>query len=590
MRDSLETISASKTFTPFLSAPFFRKRLQAKIKPDSDIHISVFNSNPNLILIRLNDESDPLFLFELEIDQVFFSKIKGEQQLRIDFSGFVTKFAELVELANGKNGLFSIKIEKVSDSSGSKVVMKIVESNEFKELDHLVLHLAQANDEKVKSFLSGVVSSNKLEIKELLNKLEFSRKSNDDANKEINFLKEELSRVKDELKIVRENSQKEFEKKLYALKEDSLNSSSKLSEQFAIERTKMQSSLDTLTTQLRDIKEEKDHSLIREKDLRQKLRSVESELTSALSEVEKQKRNCRDFESKLSESEIQKAEIKQRLDQEIQKKNSLELEISESKSGIRNLNEIKSKVEDQIFEKTKTIEKLQTKLADSALEINKANDLMEQFESELKKKTFKNKELKQTCTKLEKEITEKMSEMAVVTKQLAEVTRQLEDSKSKETSLNFSLQQTSEKLSEAQKNLEVNQTTISFLNQKLAENSRPFLKTTTTRDHPWVGGQTQLSSTAQAILGKLGEEKPNFSNEKQNLGNDNKYLFGATESKLDRSYLDSLKDTNNDHLAFLRTETKRTVEQIKRDKKEIEDEVPRSFVAKTIQPVKFRGD
>lgn len=192
----------------------------------------------NDLLLRLTDDLDPLFLFELELDNASFARLKAEQQLRIDFGGFAAKFSELVELAclkEEKLPRFIIKIDRVEPS---RIAFKIAEVNEFKELDHLQLLFYAACDDKLKQFLSTTLLAARLEAKEQSNRLDFSRKNIEDLSRENAMLKEEMNRSRSELRQFKENSQKELERHLDMVREENKGNSSKLLEQLMQEKTR----------------------------------------------------------------------------------------------------------------------------------------------------------------------------------------------------------------------------------------------------------------------------------------------------------------------------------------------------------------
>ena len=209
---------------------------------------------------------------------------------------------------------------------------------------------------------------------------------------------------------------------------------------------------------------------------------------------------------------------------------------------------------------------------------------MENFENELRKKNQKNKEYKLAVSKHEKAAQDKTNELQIMNNQLMELSRSREEFKAKEASLQGQVKDAELRLQECQKQLEVSQTTINYLNQKLADASRPFLKLNTTKEHGWVGSApSALSSTAQNILSKNMEL----------LQNPFGTSIGSGKDKGEKNYYDQIKDkdTNQDALEFLRTETKRTIESARKDRREADEENPRvPLVTKTIQPVRFKSD
>lgn len=573
MKEIYESTLLSERDRSGLTTPLFMKELPARCRPDGETSLALYSKSGDLSL-RLTDEQDPLFLYELDLNLTSFAKLKAEQQLRVDFGGFAAKFSELVDLAcfkEDKFPRFTIKLEKLE---GNRLLFKLSEVNEFKELDHLVLFFTAANDERLKTYLASLVSSARSENKDMSFKLEGLRRTLEDSGRETLFLKDEVARVREEFRLYKETSRSEQEKHIQNTFTEANNTIFKANEQLMKERESARSTVAGLQAQVRDLKEQFDESLVREKDLQAKVRSLEAELTGVSCEVERQKRLVREAEARLTDADFSLSEARSRTEAETSKRLSVETELGEVKAARNAMNEARLRAEEQLLEKSKASDRLQSKLADSAAEIIKANELMEQFEAELKRRNGKIKELKASLARAEKELSSQSSDNSTTASRLAEASEKVAQLTATEAALRAQLQDAETRLRDAQKTAEIGQNTINFLNQKLNEGSRPFLKPS--GDSPGWAQQTQLSSTAQAILSKHQET-----------------LSGPfLASGRDRSYLDSLKTKEDlgDQLLFLKTEGRRTTSAAPKALDASDDEVPRAPIAKTIQPVRFRSD
>ena len=66
---------------------------------DSDIVLTRMHHSiiVQVLEVQLTDESDPFFLYQLDIGEDDFHTLKSEQNLLVDFAHFPVKFIELLE-------------------------------------------------------------------------------------------------------------------------------------------------------------------------------------------------------------------------------------------------------------------------------------------------------------------------------------------------------------------------------------------------------------------------------------------------------------------------------------------------------------
>ena len=132
----------------------------------------------------MTDENDPYFLYVLDVGEQDFHHLKRDQSLLVEFPVFPSKLIELIELCllsgRSNNVATSSSGSSAHDSSSSfsanchtsssfdqtsstftanleivTGVFTIVESNKFKQLNHISLLLRPGNDAAVKGYLSS---------------------------------------------------------------------------------------------------------------------------------------------------------------------------------------------------------------------------------------------------------------------------------------------------------------------------------------------------------------------------------------------------------------------------------------------------
>lgn len=130
--------------------------------------------------IQIADESDPFFLYALDIGEYDFHNLKREQSIIVDFQAFPAKLIGLLKICSqdsnsrgNSNSIFSTKLD------GNSGLFSVVESNEFKNLVHISLQLRAANDASIKSYLASrlhqaqiIIHKQELEISDVHAKLE----------------------------------------------------------------------------------------------------------------------------------------------------------------------------------------------------------------------------------------------------------------------------------------------------------------------------------------------------------------------------------------------------------------------------------
>lgn len=148
-----------------------------------------------LIHFEITDESDPYFLYLLDIGEQDFHNLKREQSILVDFSLFPAKLIELLDLCissqheiltqnqdslNGPilaasstlNHTMSSFCAKLDQSIG---LFSIIESNRFKQLTHISLMLRPGNDSAVKAYLASRLNMASAALRKLSNELESSQ-------------------------------------------------------------------------------------------------------------------------------------------------------------------------------------------------------------------------------------------------------------------------------------------------------------------------------------------------------------------------------------------------------------------------------
>lgn len=182
------------------------------------MQISTTSSNKQTFTLNITDNSDPLFLYLMELSESEFHSIKQDQSLLIEFQQFPGKFFEMLELSslgnniNNNNNLNSkfddvnINLNKsaasnyvciIHHTNPNDALLIIQEITQFRQLNHLILRIKTANDSMLKNYLSSLVKLYK-------NKYENLSKEHSELSENFDCCNNNLKNCKDELLFINE--------------------------------------------------------------------------------------------------------------------------------------------------------------------------------------------------------------------------------------------------------------------------------------------------------------------------------------------------------------------------------------------------
>ena len=179
-------------------SPSAKSEIHLMIKIKSNEHedrfepmtISIISSviGKQSVSIHITNPSDPLLLFYVDLSELEFHKLKSEQCLLFDFQNFVSFLTNMLDMCiNDEN--FVCILHKKNINEG---VLVIQERTKFKENNHLILNVTQANDTKLKNYLGALSNEFKAKFEDTLAKLEQSNKMCESLNQENMRMKEEM--------------------------------------------------------------------------------------------------------------------------------------------------------------------------------------------------------------------------------------------------------------------------------------------------------------------------------------------------------------------------------------------------------------
>ena len=473
-------------------SPSAKSEIHLMIKIKSNEHedrfepmtISIISSviGKQSVSIHITNPSDPLLLFYVDLSELEFHKLKSEQCLLFDFQNFVSFLTNMLDMCiNDEN--FVCILHKKNINEG---VLVIQERTKFKENNHLILNVTQANDNKLKNYLGALSNEFKAKFEDTLAKLEQSNKMCESLNQENMRMKEEMQKM-----------QIEKQNEINSLLNSKNNEINQLKEKCFADTKKQLDSLE----QTKNVK-------INELECKienfQKLYENLSKDKQALEEYKtKLEMNFKDIESKhnitMTELNVYKEDIlhlrqeNSALNQKCfqQEKELTELKLrnenfssqtSEKEKGISNLNQLvetltkqKESYEDSIKSLKAKNAKLESKLQEGIGEINKGNEIIEKLTNDIKRLKSKAKTLKQALESQEQLTNQKQIVLDEQIRNVNDLKRTIETKDREIAGLQNQVTSYSIKLTDNEKIIEDNKQMLMYFNKKVNDSmSRPF--------------------------------------------------------------------------------------------------------------------
>ncbi|XP_042317629.1 spindle assembly abnormal protein 6 homolog isoform X4 [Sceloporus undulatus] len=521
------------------------------------------------LVVRLTEDSDPFFLYNLVISEEDFQSLKLQQSLLVDFSAFPQRFIDLLQhcIQEQNKDIPRFLLQLISSGSSldhAPSFLNVVETNPFKHLTHLSLKFLPGNDTEIKKFLATClkcVKEEKLQLEQKLSKTE------EDLKRQLSYTQQSLSEKSRELDKLRNDltsrtaslTSKHNQELAYE-KEKALQTQVQYQQQNEQQKRDLESlhqkTVQQLQTRLNELeiankelmeKRYKGDSTVRE--LKSKLSGIEDECQRAKQEVLSLRRENATLDAECHEKEKQVNQLQMRvavLEQEIKDKDQL---VMKTREVLDVTQEQKASLEENTEKKQIEIGKLEGTLKSLSAELLKANEIIKKLQGDVK--TLMNKlKLKNTVTiQQEKLLAEREEKLQKEHKELQQAESTLRGKEQEVCRLQEQLETTVQKLEESKQLLKTNENVITWLNKQLNEiqmtrkqdmlgtSTSPSNITTRTGSSPHsmqVQFNMQLQETnkcpeAQPGIPVLGNHSTNKENG-ENLGLDAKYLKKREDS------------------------------------------------------------
>uniref|UniRef100_A0A4W6BTR9 Spindle assembly abnormal protein 6 homolog n=1 Tax=Lates calcarifer TaxID=8187 RepID=A0A4W6BTR9_LATCA len=462
--------------------------LKANIRVTIELQLTTSPVHKRDLLVRLTDDLDPYFLFNLSISEEDFQSLKVQQGLLIDFASFPQKFIDLLNLCYSEqesdNPRFLLHLSCQSPVLEGPANFSVVETNAFKHLNHLSLRLIQGSDKEIKDYLAVCLSALKVEKQALETKL---KKTEDDLSRQLSYAQQTLSektkeldklrsewtnqtsslssRHSQELQLEREKAvevQSRLQQQTEQLRVDLESAHKKSNQQLHSRLTELEASCRELTE-----RKYKNESAIR--DLKIKLVGAEEECQRSKQQVLSLRRENSTLDTEVHEKERLVSQLQMRvavLEQEIKDKEQL---MRRTKEVLEATQQQKESVEENAESKELQIRKLEATVKSLSEELIKANGIIKKLQGEVRGLVGKIK-VKNTVTVSQEKILQETSEKLKNTeKDLQSAQQQIITKDEQVSKLKEQLEITVNQLNESREVLKTNENVISWLNKQLNE-------------------------------------------------------------------------------------------------------------------------
>lgn len=467
-----------------------RQERRAYISVAVELHTVISPLPKKELLIRLTEDKDLFFLYTLTLTEDDFQSLKSQQGLLVDFSAFLQKFVDLLELCLQEEAKDLPKFLLVLSTSHSmlscptQAVLDVVETNPFKHLTHLSLRFVQGSDADVKKYLATCLKSlkdSKERVESLLQSTEGSlRKQLAQAQESLACKSAELERVKCDWKDHAAALNARLAQDVSVEREKALQIQSELQVKYERElrdmeykHTKEVQQLENRASgsegQVKELTDKRYHLESSNREFKSRLSSTDEELKYIKQEQKVLRQENSSLDAQIHERDKLINSLKMRvavLEQEVKDKNEI---LARQQTLLDTTQEQKKRAEEALEQRQAQVVKRETSLKQLAEELNKANDIIRKLQGEIKNIHTKLKMRTQIALEQEKVISDKDQQLVQLKEEASSLKDTIKQKGSENQKLQDELESTSLKLDDIQRQQKTNENVINWLNKQLNE-------------------------------------------------------------------------------------------------------------------------
>ena len=403
-----EFIIAEKKQNIKLNITIKKSNIETKQVP-LEIIIHNYYENKNIISIQIIDNNDPLFFYCLNIDEIEYQKLKKDQSLFIEFKNFSDFIFKMLNNCLKENFKCFINI-----MNNEEVYIKIEEQTQFRRLNHLTLKLNPLNNSELKIHLGKILNEYKEKYDKLLKQNKEIMTNIDILKNENHSLEANYEKLKNEKKEEIEKIVNEKNNDIEILNENNLKQK-KIIEKYSNENNILKEEINKIKINLDDLNNNKSKLNDENLNLQKSYKELEKNYNNIQIELEEKTKNILELKGINDELNEEIYNYKKQKE-ELENKNK---DIESEKEKCENINK-----------SLKLINiKFENKLKMSIKEINKANDIIEKFQNEIKAQKAKIRTLKNEINTKTKILNEKQNIIDNLENNINELNKNKEEKK-----------------------------------------------------------------------------------------------------------------------------------------------------------------
>ncbi|PNF17205.1 hypothetical protein B7P43_G06592 [Cryptotermes secundus] len=432
--------------------------------------------------IQITDDDDPFMLYTLVISEVDFQAIKEQQGLLVEYDKFPQQMIKLLHFCNSDGSNYHLIVEEaVGETFGlPQTVMKIIETNQFKQLCHLCLKISIGTDAEVKKHLAVQLKLLKDALSHAESKASQAETRAEDLSKKLKVKEQEIEQLQhrwhEEINNVHQQTKDEInserEKLIKAqqdLRKSFDNEKMQFQDMLAENKRSFETLLAGLQTENKALFEQscESESKLREQDtkldaLYKENAALQREVTVLRSQNSKLDANYHEKEKNLNCLRTRHAV----LEQELKDKDAL---LKQQQELLQVANEQKSLLEENLAEKDVILVRRQTSLQNLSEEFLKGNEIIKTLQKDIT--TLKSKMRLRTRIIMEQEsvLSAKEKERVALLALVEDQRKKIEQLESAERQLSESLKAETAKVTEKEAMISNNTNLINWLNKRVSE-------------------------------------------------------------------------------------------------------------------------
>ncbi|XP_071800128.1 spindle assembly abnormal protein 6 homolog [Asterias amurensis] len=460
----------------------------ASIRVQLELQTSASPMQRKELNVRLTDDADPFFLFNLALGEEDFQSLKVQQGLLVDFSAFPQKLIELLqrcfEEQSKDSPKFVLHLMRSEPLAQGLAELCLVETNPFKHLTHLALKLQPGNDTDVKKYLATCLKSLQAEHNKVSMRLTHTETSLSgqlkETHKALSSRTHELESLRSEWSAHTESLVAKHKQELAEERQKAMQNQRDLEQRHERERkdidtmrlqgsSELQARLSDLQRANQDLTDKKYHLESSMRELKGRLGTLDEDYKRAQRDLQslRQQRGSLETDQRSREQTLSQQQTRIAvLQQEVQDKEAL---LDKGNQLIEAASDQRAKLEESVQHKTSLVAKLESTIKSTSHEVMKGNDIIKKLQGDLKAALAKLK-LKNAITgKQEKLLEERNQTLRTVQQELDTLKTNTQQLEHENERLKESLESTRTKLEESRELLKTNENVINWLNKQVNE-------------------------------------------------------------------------------------------------------------------------